>query len=105
MIKTFLLGAVLGIVGVLVALNYVPVVDQHREASIISVMRNGGNSESFHINVPMDRIMIGAQGRLDDLLELGADPRHSLGEPVPPRTTQWIAASNRAEKTPLTPRM
>ncbi len=37
-----------------------PVVDQHREASIVSVTPNGGNSETFHINVPMDRIMVGA---------------------------------------------
>ncbi|MDX1509319.1 MAG: hypothetical protein R3358_13620 [Woeseiaceae bacterium] len=63
MIKTFILGILLGIVAVFAALHFIPVVDQHREASIISVTPNGGNRETFHINVPMDRIMIGAQGR------------------------------------------
>ena len=46
-----------------VALHFIPVVDQHRESSIVSVSLNGGNSETFHVKVPMDRIMIGAQGR------------------------------------------
>ncbi len=41
------------------ALYAVPVVDQHREASIISVAPNGGSSEVFHINIPTDRIMAG----------------------------------------------
>ena len=63
MIKTFIAGIVLGIGAVFAAMHFIPVVDQHREASIISVTPNGGNRESFHINVPMDRIMIGAQGR------------------------------------------
>ena len=36
---------------------------QHREASIISVTPNGGNSEAFHIKVPTDRIMVGARGQ------------------------------------------
>jgi len=45
----------------------IPAVDQHRELSIISVLPNGGNTESFHINVPMDRIMIGAPGQLEPL--------------------------------------
>ena len=45
------------------ALHFVPVVDQHRETSIVAVALNGGNSETFHVKVPMDRVMIGAQGR------------------------------------------
>ena len=40
-----------------------PVVDQHREPSIVSVAANGGNVESFHIKVPMDRIMVGKPDR------------------------------------------
>ena len=63
MIKTFILGILLGIVGVFTALYYQPAVNQHRESSIISVMPNGGNSETFHVKIPMDRIMIGAQGQ------------------------------------------
>ena len=41
---------------------FYPVVDQHRERSLISVHANGGNSESFHIRLPDDRIMAGAAG-------------------------------------------
>lgn len=43
-------------------LHFVPVVDQHREASHVSVQANGGNAESFHINLPNDRVMVGAPG-------------------------------------------
>lgn len=59
MIKTFITGIVLGIAGVIAALYVVPVVDQQREQSIITVTPNGGNSEAFHVNIPMDRIMLG----------------------------------------------
>lgn len=59
MIKTFITGIVLGIAGVIAALYAVPVVDQHREQSIITMSTNGGNSEAFHVNIPMDRIMLG----------------------------------------------
>lgn len=45
------------------ALVYIyPVVDQHREPSLITVRPNGGNSESFHIRLPGDRIMAGVTG-------------------------------------------
>ena len=50
----------LGIVAVAGALYAIPVVDQQREASLVSVAPNGGNVETFHINVPTDRIMLGA---------------------------------------------
>ena len=60
MFKTFTAGLILGIAVAATALYFVPVVDQKREASIISVNPNGVNSETFHINVPMDRIMVGA---------------------------------------------
>ncbi len=62
MIKAYISGMVLGVVAVITALYFVPAVDLSREASIISVTPNGGNSEVFHVNVPMDRIMIGAAG-------------------------------------------
>ncbi len=60
MFKTFIAGILLGIAGVAAALHTFPAVDQHRETSIISVKPNGGNSEKFHVSVPMDRIMLGA---------------------------------------------
>ena len=66
-IKVFLVGIILGVAGVLAGLHYVPAVDQHREASIISVRQNGGNDEMFHIKVPVDRIMIGASGQASPL--------------------------------------
>jgi hypothetical protein len=58
-IKTFSLGILLGVVLAALLIYLVPVVDQHREASIISVQTNGGNSESFHANLPEDRILSG----------------------------------------------
>lgn len=67
MIKTFIFGILLGIAGVFTALHFVSAVDQEREASIISVTRNGGNTEVFHVKLPMDRIMIGAQGQTNPL--------------------------------------
>lgn len=60
MIKTFITGIVLGIAGVIAALYLLPVVDQHREVSVISVAPNGGNLETFQVNIPMDRIIVGA---------------------------------------------
>jgi len=44
------------------ALYALPVVDQHREVSLVTVAPNGGNLEFFHINIPMDRIMVGTAG-------------------------------------------
>ena len=40
-----------------------PAVDQVREASIVSVAPNGGTIETFRINVPTDRVAIGAAGQ------------------------------------------
>ena len=62
MLKTFIFGILLGLVTTAGALYSIRVVDQHREVSIIRVAPNGGNNESFHINIPMDRVMIGAAG-------------------------------------------
>ena len=62
MIRIFLLGILLGVLAAAGALYAFPAVDQEREASIVSVAPNGGNVESFHINIPMDRVMTGKQG-------------------------------------------
>lgn len=59
MVKTFTAGIFLGVAGVIAALFLLPAVDQYREVSIIAVTPNGGNAENFHVNVPMDRIMVG----------------------------------------------
>lgn len=61
MIKTTIIGMVFGIVAVFAAAYFVPVVDQHRESSLIAVTPNGGVRETFHINIPMDRIVVGAR--------------------------------------------
>lgn len=77
MLKTFIIGIVLGLLAGAAALYAYPVVDQHREASLVSVAPNGGNTESFHVNVPMDRILVGAPGQKQALppgLEWPVDP-------------------------------
>jgi hypothetical protein len=68
-IRTFILGILLGVLAAAGALYAFPAVDQERAASIVTVAPNGGNVESFHINIPMDRVMTGRQGE---------------GVPVPP---------------------
>ncbi len=62
MFKTFFLGVVLGASAVAALMYFVPAVDQGRERSIISVQANGGNRESFRVNLPADRILAGAAG-------------------------------------------
>jgi hypothetical protein len=61
LLKTFLFGLVLGIAVAAGALYAFPAVDQVREASIMRVAPNGGTVESFHVNIPMDRVMSGSQ--------------------------------------------
>jgi len=63
LLKTFFIGVVLGLVAAAGALYAVPAVDQVREASVVLVAPNGGNFESFHANIPMDRVMVGAAGQ------------------------------------------
>jgi hypothetical protein len=63
LLKTFFLGIVLGLAAAAGALYAIPVVDQVREASIVKVTPNGGNSETFYISVPMDRIVLGDAGQ------------------------------------------
>lgn len=64
LLKTFFVGIVLGLIAAAGALYAVPAVNQEREASIVTVAPNGGNTEMFHINIPMDRIMLGASGQI-----------------------------------------
>ncbi len=78
MFKTFIAGILLGLAAAAGALYAFPAVDQYREASIVAVAPNGGNIESFHINIPMDRIMTGAQDQARPLpagLEWPDDPQ------------------------------
>jgi len=63
LLKTFLIGVLLGIAAAAGALYSLPAVDQHREVSLVTVAPNGGNQESFHVNIPMDRIMNGTAGQ------------------------------------------
>jgi hypothetical protein len=67
LLKTFLTGIVLGLLATAGALYAIPIVDHAREESLISVAPNGGNMESFHVNIPADRIMIGAPGQQEPL--------------------------------------
>lgn len=67
MFRTFIAGILLGLAIAGAALYFFPVVDQYREHSLIVVQPNGGNSESFHINVPTDRILIGAPAQQNPL--------------------------------------
>jgi hypothetical protein len=63
LLRTFIIGIVSGAILAAALLYLVPVVDQHREASLISVQPNGGNTESFHVNLPDDRILAGGAGK------------------------------------------
>jgi hypothetical protein len=72
LIKTFLLGIILSIGASVAVLHFMPTVDHVRENSMITVIPNVGNTEVFHANVPMDRIMIGAP-RQDSPLPAGLD--------------------------------
>lgn len=67
LLKTFLVGILLGIAAAAGALYALPAVDQHREVSLVTVAPNGGNQESFHVNIPMDRIMAGTAGEKSGL--------------------------------------
>jgi len=106
LLKTFMIGTLLGIVAAAGAMYAIPAVDQHRELSIISVLPNSGNTESFHINIPMDRIMIGAPGQREPVPpgmiwptdELLADVRTELFKIRNARdTVVGVAARNAAK--------
>lgn len=59
MFKVFGLGVFLGLALAAAAAWFVPVADLHREASLISVLPNGGNTEIYRIHVPEDRMVAG----------------------------------------------
>lgn len=63
MIKTFSFGIFFGIAATVAVLWLVPMVDQHREPSIVAVQANGGQREIFHVNLPEDRIMAASSAR------------------------------------------
>lgn len=67
MLKTFFLGVLLGLLATAGVLYAVPVVDQVRETSIVTVAPNGGNIETFRINIPMDRVLNGVPGQASPL--------------------------------------
>lgn len=73
MVKSFNFGILFGIIAAVAVLWFLPAVDQHREPSVVSVEANGGNRETFHVNLPQDRIMAGGGGP---------------GEPVP-ENLEW----------------
>jgi hypothetical protein len=70
--KIFYSGIVLGLLGAGALTYSVPAVDLHREPSLISVLSNGGNSETYRIDLPRDRILVGLAGD-DNALPAGLD--------------------------------
>lgn len=68
--RLFFVGILLGASAAGALLYFVPIVDQGRERSIISVQPNGGNLEAFHIQVPADRVFA---GRADSDVTFPAD--------------------------------
>lgn len=72
MFKTFYFGIALGLLGTFALTYSVPVVDLHREPSLISVRSNGGNAETYRIDLPRDRILVGLAGA-DNALPAGLD--------------------------------
>lgn len=70
--KTFIFGIFLGAAGAGALAYSIPVVDLHREVSHISVLPNGGNAETYRINLPRDRILVGLAGA-DNALPAGLE--------------------------------
>lgn len=62
MFKTFILGIILGVAAAGAMAHFLPAVDLYREDSLVSVKPNGGNTESFHILIPRDRVVVGRAG-------------------------------------------
>jgi len=77
LIKTLIVGVIIGALGTGALAWYVPAVDLHRERSHISVLPNGGNAEILHINLPRDRILVGLS---DATATLPADLNWPSGE-------------------------
>lgn len=70
--KTFIFGIILGVLGTGALVYFVPAVDLHRERSLMTVKANGGNLESFRINLPRDRILVGLPG-VENSIPAGLD--------------------------------
>lgn len=62
MVRLFVIGIILGVAGSGALVYFFPAVDLHRERSLVSVQANGGNRETFHINLPGDRVLVGLAG-------------------------------------------
>lgn len=60
--RIFVIGIFLGLLGAGALIYFAPAVDLHRQTSLISVQPNGGNAETFRINLPSDRILVGLPG-------------------------------------------
>jgi hypothetical protein len=60
--RTFVIGIFLGLTGAGALIYFAPAVDLHRQTSLMSVQPNGGNAETFRINLPRDRILVGLPG-------------------------------------------
>jgi hypothetical protein len=81
LIKIFVFGLILGVLGTGALVWYVPAVDLHRERSMVSVQPNGGNVEEFRINLPRDRIMVGLPNPAASIpATLGWPGEHLLGD-------------------------
>ncbi len=81
--KTFIIGIVLGFLVTAGALYAIPAVDQQREHSLVTVATNGGNLESFYIDIPADRVLVRQPGNdalwPDTLQWPDADALQSVG--------------------------
>lgn len=67
MSKIFIAGILLGLVGAGTVTYSVQVVDLYREPSHTTVVPNGGNLETFRVDLPRDRIMVGLAGEQNAL--------------------------------------
>ena len=67
MFRTFVFGVLLGLFGMGAFLHLVPVVDQHRVPSLVTVLTNGGIEETVSVRLPGDRIMVGRPGAASPL--------------------------------------
>lgn len=95
MFKSFSFGLVLGLIAAAGLLYVVPVVDQVRERSIVSVQANGGNSETLHVNLPIDRVLAGRTD-LENSVPPGLDwPGNEL---LSGTQTELFKVRNAAEK-------
>lgn len=82
MFKTFIIGLVLGVLAAVGALYAFPAVDQQREPSLVSVAPNGGNIETFHINLPADRIVVRSPGQAQTVPPRLAWPEDEKLQPI-----------------------